>query len=95
MSEMSETDKSGMFRNRLTKVYRHRSKQAKRQQVSCYRVYDHDLTEFPFCIELYEDKVYLAEYLRRHGMTDEEHEVWLDGCVSIISEITMVPVVNI
>ncbi len=87
---MSDPGKSEMFRNRLTKVYRHRSKQAKRLQLSCYRIYDHDLPEFPFCIELYEDKIYLAEYLRRHGMTDEEHEVWLDGCLSVISEITAV-----
>jgi len=85
---MSEAQKSDMFRNRLAKVYKHRSKQAKRMQVSCYRVYDHDLPEFPFCIELYEDKVYLAEYLRRHGMTDEEHEIWLDECLTIITEIT-------
>ena len=85
---MSDPGKSEMFRNRLTKVYKHRSKQAKRLQLSCYRIYDHDLPEFPFCIELYEDKIYLAEYLRRHGMTDEEHEVWLDGCLSVISEIT-------
>jgi 23S rRNA (cytosine1962-C5)-methyltransferase len=85
---MSEAQKSDMFRNRLTKVYKHRSKQARRMNISCYRVYDHDLTEFPFCIELYEDKVYLAEYLRRHGLTDEEHEVWLDECLLIITEIT-------
>lgn len=91
---MSDLLKSDMFRNRLTKVYKHRSKQAKRQQVSCYRVYDHDLPEFPFCIELYEDKVYLAEYLRRHGMTDEEHDDWLDNCLSIISTIISVPVEN-
>jgi 23S rRNA (cytosine1962-C5)-methyltransferase len=91
---MSDLLKSDMFRNRLTKVYKHRSKQAKRQQVSCYRVYDHDLPEFPFCIELYEDKIYLAEYLRRHGMTDEEHDDWLDGCLSIISGIISVPVEN-
>ena len=87
---MSDPGKSEMFRNRLTKVYKHRSKQAKRLNLSCYRIYDHDLPEFPFCIELYEDKIYLAEYLRRHGMTDEEHEVWLDGCLSVISEITAV-----
>lgn len=85
---MSEAQKSDMFRNRLSKVYKHRSKQARRMHISCYRVYDHDLTEFPFCIELYEDKVYLAEYLRRHGMTDEEHDVWLDACLQIITEIT-------
>ncbi len=88
---MRNPGKSEMFRNRLTKVFKHRSKQAKRLKLSCYRIYDHDLPEFPFCIELYEDKIYLAEYLRRHGMTDEEHEVWLDGCLSVISEITAVP----
>lgn len=47
-----------MFYNRLLKVYKHKSKQAKRLNVSCYRVYDHDLPEFPFAIELYEDKIY-------------------------------------
>jgi 23S rRNA (cytosine1962-C5)-methyltransferase len=91
---MSDTDKLVMFNNRLIKVYKHRYKQAKRQQFSCYRVYDHDLTEFPFCIELYEDKIYLAEYLRRHGMTDEEHEIWLDACLGVISEVTGVPIDN-
>jgi 23S rRNA (cytosine1962-C5)-methyltransferase len=80
-------DKENMFGNRLLKVFRHKSKQAKRMHISCWRVYDHDLPEFPFCIELYEDKVYLAEYLRRHGMTDEEHEQWLENCIVIISKI--------
>ncbi len=78
------TDKQTMFYNRLQKVYKHKKKQALRLGVTCYRVYDHDLPEFPFCIELYDDKVYLAEYLRRHGMTDDEHEIWLEECVSIV-----------
>lgn len=89
---MSDAGKLDMFRNRLTKVYKHRLKQAKRQNIVCYRVYDHDLPEFPFCIEIYEDKVYLAEYLRRHGMTDEEHDAWLDACLQVISEIIDIPV---
>ncbi len=84
-------EKLQMFRNRLIKMFRHIAKLAKRQSVSCYRVYDHDLPEFPFCIELYEDKVYLAEYKRRHGMTDEEHIAWLEGCVPVISEVLEVP----
>jgi 23S rRNA (cytosine1962-C5)-methyltransferase len=92
---MSEGEKTEMFRNRLLKVYKHRSKLARRQEISCYRVYDHDLTEFPFCIELYEDKVYLAEYLRRHGMEDEEHDLWLDQCLEIITEVTGVPSTHI
>lgn len=84
---MIDDAKMEMFVNRLQKVYRHRSKQARRQQVSCYRVYDHDLPEFPFCIELYEDRIYLAEYLRRHGMTDEEHDAWIQSCIPVIAGI--------
>ncbi|MBV9988535.1 MAG: class I SAM-dependent methyltransferase [Chitinophagaceae bacterium] len=89
---MSDPVKLDMFRNRLVKVFKHRSKQAKRQQIGCYRIYDHDLPEFPFCVELYEDRLYLAEYLRRHGMSDEEHEAWLDQCLQIISEVVEIPV---
>lgn len=84
-------EKRQMFRNRLSKTFRHISKLARRQSVSCYRVYDHDLPEFPFCIELYEDKIYLAEYRRRHGMTDEEHDSWLEDCLPVISEILEIP----
>jgi 23S rRNA (cytosine1962-C5)-methyltransferase len=87
---MSE-EKLAMFRNRLLKTWRHVSKLAKRQGVTCYRVYDHDLPEFPFCIELYEDKVYLAEYQRRHGMSEEDHSAWLESCVPVISEVMAVP----
>jgi 23S rRNA (cytosine1962-C5)-methyltransferase len=84
-------EKLVMFRNRLQKVGRHVGKLAKRQGVTCYRVYDHDLPEFPFCIELYEDKVYLAEYQRRHGMSEEDHAAWLESCVPVISSILEVP----
>ena len=84
-------EKRQMFRNRLSKTFRHISKLARRQSVSCYRVYDHDLPEFPFCIELYEDKIYLAEYRRRHGMTDEEHDSWLEDCLPVIIEILEIP----
>src|SRR6478736_5009328 len=92
---MTEEEKFLMFENRLLKVYKHKSKLARRQNVACYRVYDHDMPEFPFCIELYEDKIYLAEYLRHHGMTDEEHEVWLDVCIALIGKLLEVPVSKI
>ncbi|MBL7747955.1 MAG: class I SAM-dependent methyltransferase [Chitinophagaceae bacterium] len=79
-----------MFRNRLTKVFRHLSKQAKRQGISCYRVYDHDLPEFPFCIEFYGNKLYVAEYKRYHGMTEEAHDVWMEQSLGVISEVLAV-----
>jgi len=82
-----DEEKYKMFRNRLMKVFRHLSRQAKRLGVSCYRIYDHDLPEFPFLIELYDDKLYIAEYKRRHALTDEEHENWLDESLKIVTEI--------
>ncbi len=87
---MADTSKLNMFRNRLVKVYRHLSRQAKRQGISCYRLYDHDLPEFPFCIEVYEGKLYVAEYKRRHGMTEEEHDRWIEQSIVIISEVTAI-----
>lgn len=76
-----------MFRNRLTKVYRHISKQAARQGITCYRIYDHDLPEAPFIIERYEDKLYVSEYKRQHNLTDEEHAAWLEGCKKVMTEV--------
>ena len=80
-----------MFRNRLTKVFRHVSKIAKKQETSCYRIYDHDLPEFPFCIEKYEDWLYVAEYRRNHHMEEEVHGQWLADCKLLIGEITGIP----
>lgn len=77
------------------KVYRHLGKQARRKGISCYRVYDHDLPEFPFCIEFYGGKLYVAEYKRQHGMTEEEHDDWMEKSLLVISEVTGVLKENI
>jgi len=84
-----------MFRNRLTKVYRHVSKLARRQGITCYRIYDHDLPEFAYCIEMYEDKIYLAEYKRKFEMAEEAHEKWLEDSLIVISQVLALPVENI
>ena len=76
-----------MFGNRLTKVFRHLGRQAKRLHVSCYRIYDHDLPEFPFCIEIYEDKLYVAEYKRHHGLTGEQYDDWIGKSIEVMSEV--------
>mgnify|MGYP001190523396 CR=1 FL=1 len=68
------------FENRLNKVWKHFSKLARRQEVACFRFYDHDLPEFPFAIDWYDGVVHAAEYKRRHGMEDEAHAVWLEEC---------------
>ena len=88
-------DKFIMFRNRLEKVYRHLGKQAKRRAITCYRLYDHDLPEFPLCIEIYEQNIYMAEYKRRHGMNEDEHDEWISRSMIVICEVLKVSGENI
>jgi hypothetical protein len=57
--------------------------------ISCYRVYDHDIPEFPFCIELYGEHLYVAEYLRHHGMEDEIYAQWLEESLACAQRITI------
>lgn len=76
-----------MFENRLSKVFKHISKIANKQGITCYRVYDHDIPEFPFAIEIYEDMIYMAEYRRKHGMGEEEHEQWLEECIGLVARV--------
>ena len=87
-------EKLQMFENRLLKNYKHRIKQAKRQNISCWRLYDHDLPEYPICVEIYEDYIYIAEYNRRHALTDEEHAIWLADTKTIIATITGIAIDN-
>lgn len=83
-------EKLKMFENRLTKVFKHRSKIAARRGIGCYRVYENDLPEFPLSIDFYEDKLYVAEYLRRHSLTDDEHAIWLRESIGLISKVLAV-----
>ncbi|MBS1565742.1 MAG: class I SAM-dependent methyltransferase [Bacteroidetes bacterium] len=88
---MDEAAKTAMFRNRLVKVYRHLSKQARRQGISCYRIYDRDLPEFPLIIDVYEDRVYLSEYRAKHHLSEEAYEAWLNDSLRVIAEVVQVP----
>lgn len=81
------TEKFIMFRNRLEKVFRHRGRQARRQGITCYRLYDHDLPEFPFCIEFYGDQLYVAEYRRQHGMDEAAYQAWQEGSLQVMQEV--------
>lgn len=63
-SESGGTLSSGaqMLANRLTKNFQHLQKWAKRNQITCYRVYDADLPEYAYAIDIYNDYAVLQEY---------------------------------
>ncbi|MDI1351656.1 MAG: bifunctional 23S rRNA (guanine(2069)-N(7))-methyltransferase RlmK/23S rRNA (guanine(2445)-N(2))-methyltransferase RlmL [bacterium] len=51
-----------MLLNRLEKNHSHLQKWAKKNQISCYRVYDADLPEYAYAIDIYNDHAVLQEY---------------------------------
>lgn len=88
---MTDAQKLEMFHNRLVKVYRHLGKQARKMDISCFRIYDRDLPEFPLIIDIYADKVYVAEYDASHSLTEEEHRNWLHNSIATIATVTGIP----
>ncbi len=82
---MNPADKYEMFQNRLTKVYKHLSKIAGKQHIDCYRIYNHDLPEFPLLIEKYENKLYVSEYKRHHKSNEHEYEQWIHASQQIMA----------
>ncbi|MDR0781783.1 MAG: class I SAM-dependent methyltransferase [Pseudomonadales bacterium] len=79
------------FGNRLSKVLQHRRKKAAQQGVSCYRLYDLDMPEFPFIIDIYDKHLYVAEYQRQHTLSPEQHAQWLATSCQTISNTLATP----
>jgi len=83
------------FANRLRKVDRHISRWARRQAITCYRIYDADMPEFPFCIDRYEEYLHVSEYKMRGRSTEAEHTAWVQACLEVIAQQLGVPSGNI
>lgn len=75
------------FRNRLQKNARHWGKWARRQEVSCYRLYDRDVPEFPVIVDWYEGRVHLQEVQTGWIESDEDHAAWLDEICAACAEV--------
>lgn len=71
------------FENRLVRMQKHTGKWARRQGITCYRLFDCDLPKFDFTIDRYEDCVCLSDY--------RGDELLLSQIVPIVSRITQVP----
>jgi 23S rRNA (cytosine1962-C5)-methyltransferase len=84
---MISGNKFTMFENRLQKVNKHLQKIARSTGVSCFRVYDRDLPEFPLIIERYEDMVYVAEYRSRHGLDEEAYMDWMERSLLVVERV--------
>lgn len=83
------------LRNRLLKNSKHWAKWAKRQDISCYRIYDKDIPEFPVAVDLYEDRVCIQEFDTGWKQTEEEHLAWGAAVKLAVIEVLGLPESNV
>ncbi|MFS6937073.1 class I SAM-dependent methyltransferase [Neisseria animaloris] len=76
------------FANRLGKNIKHYLKWARRNHIEAWRMYDRDIPQFPFAIDIYSDQIHLQEYDTGWLMQPEEYEAWLADVLEAISFVT-------
>ncbi|MBD3669950.1 MAG: class I SAM-dependent methyltransferase [Gammaproteobacteria bacterium] len=79
------------YRNRLRKNAKHWGKWARRQGISCYRLYDRDIPEFALAVDRYEDQIHLQEYERRSQSSDAEQQAWWEAVIDATAEVLELP----
>lgn len=83
------------FANRLGKNAKHLLKWARRQQLEAWRLYDRDIPQFPFAIDIYGEHVHLQEYDTGWLMTSAAYETWLAEVVAAVCFVTGFPAAHI
>ncbi len=83
-----------MFANRLRKDLKHFGRWARRQAISCYRLYDADLHEYNLAIDVYEsDKryVHVQEYEAPQTIDPEKARTRLAEALAVIPQVLEIP----
>ncbi|MBM3109773.1 bifunctional 23S rRNA (guanine(2069)-N(7))-methyltransferase RlmK/23S rRNA (guanine(2445)-N(2))-methyltransferase RlmL [Pseudomonas sp. P66] len=84
-SEPARLSEGGqMFANRLQKNLKQLGKWAKREQISCYRLYDADMPEYALAIDLYQDWVHVQEYAAPRSIDPEKAQARLFDALAAI-----------
>lgn len=77
--------------NRLQKNLRVLGKWAQQQNIECYRLYDADLPEFAFAVDLYDDRVHIAEYQAPAKIDPAKVEARREGMLQALQKVLGVP----
>lgn len=83
------------FINRLGKNLKHQLKWAKRQNIEAWRIYERDIPQFPFAIDVYGEHIHLQEFDTGWLMHPDDHRKWLDEICEAVQFVTGLPKQNI
>ncbi len=88
--EQQSVQQAEMFANRLKKNLKKMSKWAKKNQISCYRLYDADLPEYAVAVDLYQGEklwVNVQEYEAPKSISEHKANARLAGILTEIPDV--------
>lgn len=62
---------------------KHLAKWSRRRHITCYRLYDRDIPEYPFVADLYEDHMILTEMASESVQSRPDYAAWKTGIVEL------------
>ncbi len=80
-----------MLANRLQKNLKILGKWARQQGISCYRLYDNDLPEYAFAIDLYGKQVHMAEYQAPASIPQQKVETRREQAMNAVQQVLEIP----
>lgn len=86
---------SRMFANRIRKNRKRLARWLKREQVSCYRLYDADMPEYAVAVDIYGEHAHVAEYQAPRDIEPEVAERRLDEVRAALPDALGVPAASI
>ena len=82
-----KSEHSLMFANRLKKNYKHLKKWARKNDVTCYRVYDADIPQYAVAIDIYEQWVYVQEYKAPKTVDKNKAFLRINDIIDVVADI--------
>jgi 23S rRNA (guanine2445-N2)-methyltransferase / 23S rRNA (guanine2069-N7)-methyltransferase len=80
-----------MFANRMRKNLQQADRWARKQGISCYRVYDADMPEYAVAVDRYGDALHVAEYKAPASVDEAAAERRLGEILQVLPGVTGVP----
>lgn len=77
------------IQNRLEKNYKHRAKWAKREGFEAFRIYNKDIPEFPFIVDVYKDNAIIYE--KRDEEIDADKFDHFNFIISAVKNVLNIP----
>lgn len=77
------------IKNRIEKNYKHRAKWARKEGIESFRIYEKDIPEFPFIVDVYKDHAVIFE--KRDSEIDAEKFDHFAYIISAVKDVLSIP----